>query len=230
MFLDSFSTNKLYRAELLRQAAVPRGHALRGPRLQHRPVLRGAAVRRGPLGGLPLAPGLGGERLAAVDLALPDGDGQRPLRIRAARLSDDILRDNGLGHLVHDRQRRFLRQDLRVYLNPLPARDVGWIEEFVSVVRPYLAELDPVAFETIDPLVRVCCGLILDGRPDELLVAARSLNGPKARRASPCRRAGAPTGAPPRTRDGRSPRSGWPSCPTAPPGCATRRSSPARAP
>ncbi|MFF5245840.1 CDP-glycerol glycerophosphotransferase family protein [Streptosporangium sp. NPDC000095] len=180
MFLDSFSTNKLYRAELLRQ--VPFREDMHYEDHVFTTALYCAARRFAVVPWVVYVwhrASAESEARLSISLCLTEMTNVRS-RIRAARLSDDILRANGLGHLVHERQRRFIRQDLRVYLNPLPSRDPAWIEEFVSVVRPYLAELDPVVFETIDPLMRVCCSFILDGRPDELLVAARSLNGPKA--------------------------------------------------
>ncbi|MEU8378920.1 CDP-glycerol glycerophosphotransferase family protein [Streptosporangium sp. NPDC048865] len=180
MFLDSFSTNKLYRAELLRR--VPFREDMHYEDHVFSTALYCAARRFAVVPWVVYlwhrASAESEERLS-ISLSLAEMANVRS-RIRAARLSDDILRDSGLGDLVHERQRRFVRQDLRVYLNPLPSREPAWIEEFVSVIRPYLAELDPVVFETIDPLMRVCCSFVLDGRPDELLVAARSLNGPKA--------------------------------------------------
>ncbi|MFI6506670.1 CDP-glycerol glycerophosphotransferase family protein [Streptosporangium sp. NPDC050855] len=180
MFLDSFSTNKLYRAELLRQVPFPEDIHYEDHVFS---TALYCAARRFAV--VPWVVYLwhraaaGGETRPSISLSLTEMANVRS-RIQAARMSDDILRENGLGHLVHERQRRFVRQDLRVYLNPLPARDLAWIAEFVSVVRPYLAELDPVVFETVDPLMRVCCSFITDGRPDELLIATRSLNGPKA--------------------------------------------------
>ena len=183
MFLDSFSTNKLYRAELLRR--VPFREDMHYEDHVFSTALYCAARRFAVVPWVVYLwhrASAESEARLSISLCLTEMANVRS-RIRAARLSDDILRDSGLdglGDLVHERQRRFIRQDLRVYLNPLPSRDPAWIEEFVSVIRPYLAELDPVVFETIDPLLRVCCSFILDGRPDELLVAARSLNGPKA--------------------------------------------------
>ncbi|WP_344913510.1 bifunctional glycosyltransferase/CDP-glycerol:glycerophosphate glycerophosphotransferase [Streptosporangium oxazolinicum] len=179
MFLDSFSTNKLYRAELLRR--VPFREDMHYEDHVFSTALYCTARRFAVVPWVVYLWHRASEESEArlsISLCLTEMANVRS-RIRAARLSDDILRDNGLGDLVHERQRRFIRQDLRVYLNPLPSRDPAWIEEFVSVIHPYLAELDPAVFETVDPLLRVCCSFILDGRPDELLVAARSLNRPK---------------------------------------------------
>lgn len=180
MFLDSFSTNKLYRAELLRRVPFPEDMHYEDHVFST--ALYCAARRFAVVPWVVYLWHRASEESDArlsISLSLTDMSNVRS-RIRAARLSDDILRDNGLGDLINERQRRFVRQDLRVYLNPLPARDPAWVEEFISVIRPYLSELDPAVFETIDPLIRVCCSFILDDRPDELVVAARSLNGPKA--------------------------------------------------
>ncbi|WP_433251751.1 bifunctional glycosyltransferase/CDP-glycerol:glycerophosphate glycerophosphotransferase [Streptosporangium sp. CA-135522] len=180
LFLDSFSTNKLYPAELLRR--LPFREDLYYEDHVFTTELYCAARRFAVVPWVVYlwhrAPATDGARLS-ISLGIEEMDNVRH-RIRAARLSDDILREHGLAHLVPERQRRFLHQDLRVYLNPLPSRGPAWAEEFATLVRPYLAEIAPEAFTTVEPVARVCCGLILDGRADELLVAARSLNGPKA--------------------------------------------------
>ncbi|MFF5210841.1 CDP-glycerol glycerophosphotransferase family protein [Streptosporangium sp. NPDC000396] len=180
LFLDSFSTNKLYRTELLRR--LPFREDLHYEDHVFSAELYCAARR---FAVVPWVVYLwhrseekDGEPLS-ISLSIRQMENVRA-RIRAARLSDDILREHGLADLVPERQRRFLRQDLRVYLNPLPSRDPAWVAEFISLVRPYLAELDPAVFEQIDPITRVCCRFILDRRADELVVAARSLNEPKA--------------------------------------------------
>ncbi|MBF8187640.1 CDP-glycerol glycerophosphotransferase family protein [Nonomuraea sp. K274] len=115
----------------------------------------------------------------SISLSIDDLDNVRQ-RLIAARQSDDLLRAYGAEDLVPHRQRRFLRQDLRVYLNPLPARDLVWVKEFASIVRPYLEEIPATVLDGIEPLHRVCCGLILDDRAEDLRVAAASLTGPKA--------------------------------------------------
>ncbi|GAA4226179.1 CDP-glycerol glycerophosphotransferase [Streptosporangium album] len=180
LFLDSFSTNKLYPAELLRR--LPFREDLHYEDHVFTTELYCAARR---FAVVPWTVYLWhrspeeSETRLSISLSIREMDNVRQ-RIRAARLSDGILRDNGLAHLVPERQRRFLRQDLRVYLNPLPSRDPVWAEEFSCLVRPYLEEIDPSSFTSVEPVIRVCCGLILNGRADELVVAARSLNEPKA--------------------------------------------------
>ncbi|MBG0827875.1 CDP-glycerol glycerophosphotransferase family protein [Planomonospora sp. ID67723] len=180
MFLDSFATNKLYRTELLRR--IPFREDMHFEDHVFTAKLYCAARRFAVVPWTVYlwhrARDTGDGRLS-ISLRFREMHNARQ-RIRAAHISDEILRERGCGHLVPERQHRFLRQDLRVYLNPLPSRDRAWAAEFVSVVRPYLAGVDPAVFDRIDPVLRVCCTLILDGRVDELIVAARSLNGPRA--------------------------------------------------
>ncbi|MFB9722434.1 bifunctional glycosyltransferase/CDP-glycerol:glycerophosphate glycerophosphotransferase [Planobispora longispora] len=180
MFLDSFSTNKLYRIDLLRR--VPFREDLHFEDHVFTAELYCLARR------FAVVPWTvyvwhrareTAEDQLSISLRFREMDNVRQ-RIRAARLSDEILRDHGHDHLVPERQHRFLRQDLRVYLNTLPSRDRAWAEEFVSVAGPYLAGIDPAVLDRIEPVARVCCMLILTGQVDELIVAARSLNGPKA--------------------------------------------------
>ncbi len=180
MFLDSFSTNKLYRIETLRR--LPFREDLHYEDHVFTAGLYCAARRFAVVPWVVYLWHRAAEEdrsRLSISLSIKEIDNVRQ-RVRAARLSDDILREHGFAALVTERQRRFVRQDLRVYLDPLPARDRAWADEFVSLVRPYLAELEPAAFEAAAPVLRVCCRLILDGRVDELVVAARSLNGPKA--------------------------------------------------
>ncbi|GAA3137161.1 bifunctional glycosyltransferase/CDP-glycerol:glycerophosphate glycerophosphotransferase [Streptosporangium carneum] len=180
MFLDSFSTNKLYRTETLRR--LPFREDLLYEDHVFTTELYCAARRFAVVPWVVYLWHRASEEAdsrLSISLSVRELDNVRQ-RIRAARLSDGILRDNGLAGLVPERQRRFVRQDLRVYLNPLPSRDRVWAEEFIALVRPYLAELDRAAFEDVDPVVRVCCRFVLGGQADELVVAARSLNGPKA--------------------------------------------------
>ncbi|MFK4041312.1 CDP-glycerol glycerophosphotransferase family protein [Nonomuraea wenchangensis] len=178
LFLDSFSTNKLYDTAWLRE------RGLRFPEdldyedhvfaaglyaLAHRFAVVPWTVyhwHRASDG-------------VSISLSVDDLDNVRQ-RVLAARMSDDRLRAHGAVDLVPHRQRRFVRQDLRVYLNPLPARDLVWVKEFASIIRPYLARLPAEVLEEAAPMERVCCRLILDDRIEDLRVAAGSLTGPRA--------------------------------------------------
>ncbi|MGP4095639.1 bifunctional glycosyltransferase/CDP-glycerol:glycerophosphate glycerophosphotransferase [Nonomuraea sp. KM90] len=178
LFLDCFSTNKLYDVGWLR------ARALRFPEDIHYEDHVFAAELYAVARRFAIVPWTvyhwhRARTNESISLSIDDLENVRQ-RVIAARLSDDILRDYGAADLVPHRQYRFVRQDLRVYLNPLPLRDLVWTKEFASVVRPYLEEIPDEVFERIDPLDRVCCRLILDDRIEDLRVAAGSLTGPRA--------------------------------------------------
>ncbi|GAA3136366.1 hypothetical protein GCM10010466_28970 [Planomonospora alba] len=179
MFLDSFATNKLYRIDLLRR--VPFREDLHFEDHVFSAELYCAARRFAVVPWTVYLWHRARARAAPTSISLryAELDNARQ-RIRAARLSDEALRRHGHDQLLPERHHRFLRQDLRVYLNTLPARDPVWIAEFTTLARPYLAEIDPAVLDRLDPVARVCCSLILQGRARELAVAARSLNGPQA--------------------------------------------------
>ncbi|WP_406673574.1 CDP-glycerol glycerophosphotransferase family protein [Nonomuraea sp. N2-4H] len=178
LFLDSFSTNKLYDVRLLRD------RVLRFPEDVHYEDHVFAAELYAVTRRFAIVPWTvyHWHRSTANDsisLSIADLENVRQ-RVIAARLSDDILREHGAADLVPHRQYRFLRQDLRVYLNPLPARDLVWVKGFASIVRPYLEEIPGEVLDRLDPLDRVCSQLILDDRIEDLRVAAGSLTGPRA--------------------------------------------------
>ncbi|MEU8316844.1 CDP-glycerol glycerophosphotransferase family protein [Nonomuraea sp. NPDC048881] len=178
LFLDSFSTNKLYNVAWLRD------NVLRFPEDIHYEdhvfaTELYALARRFAIVPWVVYHWHRASSNESISLSIDEMDNVRQ-RVIAARLSDDILRGYGAQDLVPHRQYRFLRQDLRVYLNPLPARDPVWVKEFASVVRPYLEEIPGAVFDRIEPMDRVCCRLILDDRIEDLRVAAGSLTGPRA--------------------------------------------------
>ncbi|MEV5413828.1 CDP-glycerol glycerophosphotransferase family protein [Thermopolyspora sp. NPDC052614] len=183
MFLDCFSTNKLYRTAFLRRAGLWFREDLHYE--DHLWSARLFCAAR---------------RIAVVPWVVylwrrtaEDGTYRRSIsrslhelgnvadRVRAAVLCDRHLESAGFDDLVAARQRRFLRQDLRVYLNEaVPAATLEWVERFRGIVAPYLAGIRPEAYDGIDPIIRVCCHLIGDGTAQDLRVAARSLTGPRA--------------------------------------------------
>ncbi|MEQ4715099.1 CDP-glycerol glycerophosphotransferase family protein [Nonomuraea sp. B19D2] len=178
LFLDCFSTNKLYDVRLLRDRLVRfpedvlyEDHVFAAELYA---VSRRFAIVPWVVYHWHRAPAND-----SISQRVGDLDNVRQ-RVLAARLSDDVLWERGAGDLVPHRQHRFLRQDLRVYLNPLPARDLVWVKEFASLVRPYLEEIPGWVLDGMEPLDRVCCQLILDDRTEELRVAAASLNGARS--------------------------------------------------
>ncbi|WP_283138615.1 bifunctional glycosyltransferase/CDP-glycerol:glycerophosphate glycerophosphotransferase [Rhizohabitans arisaemae] len=183
MFLDGFSTNKLYRRDFLT------GHGIRFREdiLYEDHVFSTAAFCRAR--GFAVVPWTvyhwhradeHGDHRTSISLGIEEIANVRN-RVHAAGLSDEYLRRSGFADLVAERQYRFLRQDLRVYLaGAVPTADPAWLSEFAAALRPYLAEMEPGAAGRVDPTIRVCCQLLRDGRLDDLVVAARSLGPPHA--------------------------------------------------
>ncbi|MEO3862198.1 CDP-glycerol glycerophosphotransferase family protein [Acrocarpospora sp. B8E8] len=179
LFLDGFSTNKLYRVDFLRRHQLRFREDLHYEDHVFTADLYAAAERFAIVPWVVYhwhrVPGRG----VSISLNLREVNNARQ-RVAAAEAADEILRRNGLADLVPDRQVRFVKQDLRVYLNALPYHDASWAQELAAVAGPYLERLAPGVLAKADPMVRVCCTLIQQGRIDELAVAARSLTGPKA--------------------------------------------------
>lgn len=178
LFLDSFTTNKLYRMSFLDE------HRLRFPEDIHYEdhvfaTEAYAVSRRFAVVPWPVYLWHRARGGSSISLRIEAMENVRH-RLVAAWRSDDVLRRYGVDDLVPDRQERFLRQDLRVYLNPLPRRDRVWAKEFAALVRPYLERIPAEAVDRLDPMMRVCCQLILTDRIDDLLVAAASLTGDHA--------------------------------------------------
>ncbi|WP_113702648.1 CDP-glycerol:glycerophosphate glycerophosphotransferase [Nonomuraea lactucae] len=188
LFLDCFTTNKLYSVRFLRDTG------LRFPEDIHYEDHVFASELYAVSRRFAVVPWVvylwhrvrGG---SSISLSIGDMDNVRQ-RVIAARRSDEVLRAHGAEDLVPARQERFLRQDLRVYLNPLPARERVWVKEFAAVVRPYLEQIPGEVFDRIPPMARVCCRLILGDRIDDLMVAAGSLTGPQAPPRAAVRHAG----------------------------------------
>ncbi len=179
LFLDGFSTNKIYDVAFLRR------HDLRFREDLHYEdhvftARLYARARRFAVVPWPvyLWHRAAGES-ASISLSLRDVANARS-RVAAAEAADQALRDAGMGDLVAHRQARFVRQDLRVYLNVLPRFDAVWAKETAAVLRPYLERLEQGVLERADPMTRVCGELLLRDRVEDLCVAARSLTGPMA--------------------------------------------------
>ncbi|WP_219545160.1 bifunctional glycosyltransferase/CDP-glycerol:glycerophosphate glycerophosphotransferase [Nonomuraea harbinensis] len=178
LFLDSFSTNKLYDVRFLRESGVRfpedihyEDHVFATELYAH--------ARRFAIVPWVVYHWRRARGASSISLSIEEMDNVRH-RVTAARLSDEALRRHGAADLVPERQHRFLRQDLCVYLNPLPSRDLVWVKEFAAVVRPYLEGIPAEVYERVDPLVKVCCRLIMDDRAEDLRVAAGCLTGPRA--------------------------------------------------
>ena len=182
MFLDCFSTNKLYRADFLRREGLWFREDLHYEDHLWSARLFCAARRFAVVPWVVYlwhrAPEDGRYR-TSISRGLRDLDNVAH-RVRMAELCDRHLESAGFADLLAARQRRFLRQDLRVYLNEaVPSASRQWLDGFRRIAGPYLAGLRPEAYHGIDPIVRVCCHLIVHGTAEELREAARSLTGPR---------------------------------------------------
>lgn len=187
MFLDSFATNKLYRAGFLRRHRLWFDEDVHFEDHVFSARLLCATRRFAVVPWVVYEWRRAAERpgtRTSISRSVREMDNVRH-RLRAARLSDAVLRETGHADLLPARHHRFLRQDLRVYLTPLPALDRVWVKEFAALVRPYLEEIravDPDVFDRVDPMTKVCAHLIMADRVEELEVAARSLGGAAPRR------------------------------------------------
>ncbi|MFI6476629.1 CDP-glycerol glycerophosphotransferase family protein [Nonomuraea sp. NPDC050663] len=178
LFVDSFTTNKLYDVAFLRSKALRFPEGVHFEDHVFAAELYSVATR---FAVVPWVIYLWHRAADDTSISLSHSEMTNVRqRIGAAFAADRILADHGLSHLVPERQHRFLRQDLPVYLHPLPSREEVWVKEFASVVRPYLATVPQEVFDRTDPMVKVCAQLILDERVEDLTVAARSLTGPHA--------------------------------------------------
>lgn len=178
LFLDGFSTNKLYDLAFLRH------HKLRFREGVHFEDHVFTAELYSVTDRFAMVPWMvylwhRAPDDASISLSHREIENVRQ-RVQAAATSDRLLAERGLADLVPERQYRFLRQDLPVYLHPLPSRAPEWVAEFAAAVRPYLAAVPDEIVARVDPMIAVCRTLILDAKTEELVVAARSLTGPKA--------------------------------------------------
>ncbi len=96
-------------------------------------------------------------------------------RVGVARLVDAFLDEHGLADVKPDKDYKFLKHDLRLYLGDLPYRTAEWIKQFAEETTPYLAGLAPEAFRRLPRDQRVVIRLVRDGRYEEAQLAARGM-------------------------------------------------------
>ncbi|HEX8631651.1 MAG TPA: glycosyltransferase family 2 protein, partial [Catenuloplanes sp.] len=93
-------------------------------------------------------------------------------RITVAKLVDDFLTASDHADLRVDKDFKFLRHDLKIYLTELGSVDLDWIERFAALVVPYLDQLDPAAYLRLNRAERVCVHLLRRGRLAEAAEAS----------------------------------------------------------
>ena len=81
-------------------------------------------------------------------------------RVGVARLVDAFLDEHGLADVKPDKDYKFLKHDLRLYLGDLPYRTAEWIKQFAEETTPYLAGLAPEAFRRLPRDQRVVIRLV----------------------------------------------------------------------
>jgi len=81
-------------------------------------------------------------------------------RIAVHRMMDDFLRDQGASDLKVYKDFKFVRHDLKLYLNDLPHRDAAYQREFMSMAAEYLATVTDETLALCFPVERICVVMI----------------------------------------------------------------------
>jgi CDP-glycerol glycerophosphotransferase len=74
-------------------------------------------------------------------------------RIQVHRLIDELLDAHGDPDIRRVKDARFLRHDLRLYLNELPDRDAEYQQGFLRLAGDYLDTIDPTILDEIGPVL-----------------------------------------------------------------------------
>jgi CDP-glycerol glycerophosphotransferase len=81
-------------------------------------------------------------------------------RIAVHRMMDDFLMSHGSGDLITHKNYKFIRHDLRLYLNDLPHRDYEYQRRFMRLAADYLATISEDTLALVDPVERICVHMI----------------------------------------------------------------------
>ncbi|WP_414168922.1 CDP-glycerol glycerophosphotransferase family protein [Streptoverticillium reticulum] len=178
-FLDTLSTNKLYRADFLVR------HGLRFPEGLHYEdglftaqaftLARTFAVVPWPVYTWRLAAGPDAPSISSSRHSLRNATD----RVTVARLADAFLEETGNADLRPAKDAKFLRHDLRLYLGDLPFRDEQWIAGFAAAVAPCLDGIGAAAHAAIPREQQICQHLLRTGRFAEAAECARTLDRPR---------------------------------------------------
>ncbi|MER7374604.1 bifunctional glycosyltransferase/CDP-glycerol:glycerophosphate glycerophosphotransferase [Streptomyces lanatus] len=96
-------------------------------------------------------------------------------RMEIHRRVDALLAEKGMAELKFRKDVKFLKHDLVLHLRELPARDASYRQEFAALALPYLASLDPAAYDEVEPIHAVCAYLLRESDWDNLLPAVDTL-------------------------------------------------------
>jgi CDP-glycerol glycerophosphotransferase len=81
-------------------------------------------------------------------------------RIAVHRMMDDYLVTHGGADLKVYKDFKFIRHDLRLYLNDLPARDHEYQQHFVRLAADYLSTVSEQTLAMVDPVERICVHML----------------------------------------------------------------------
>jgi CDP-glycerol glycerophosphotransferase len=81
-------------------------------------------------------------------------------RIEVNRIIDRLLDESGTPDVRRIKDSRFLRHDLRLYLNDLPDRDPEYQHAFLDLAAAYLDEIDPTIFDEVNPVLAIAAFMI----------------------------------------------------------------------
>lgn len=98
-------------------------------------------------------------------------------RVAIHRKIDAYLEAHGLADLQIVKDRKFLRHDLRLYLNELALRDPSYQQKFLDTARDYLRTVDPKALEISGTVERIGAFMLLQGDLPETLKVIDYLRG-----------------------------------------------------
>ena len=87
-------------------------------------------------------------------------------RIKVHRLIDEFLIGHGAPDLKVDKDVKFVKHDLRLYLNDLPHRDADYQRQFMELARDYLSTVSDQTLERVDQVHRICVAMIRKGDVD----------------------------------------------------------------
>ncbi|WP_411069977.1 CDP-glycerol glycerophosphotransferase family protein [Streptomyces sp. cmx-4-25] len=99
-------------------------------------------------------------------------------RMEIHRRVDALLEAEGHEELKYRKDIKFLKHDLVLHLRDLPLLSEDYRREFAALANGYLAEIDPRAYEEVQPLHAVCAYLLSKEDWPNLLRATDALTNP----------------------------------------------------
>ncbi|WP_433235898.1 CDP-glycerol glycerophosphotransferase family protein [Actinomadura nitritigenes] len=177
LLYDTLSTNKLYRRGFLEDGALRFVERLHYEDLLFSAEAYTAAAR------MALIPHRVYNWLVQDRRAKPSISNRRDElanfadRLEIHRRIDMLFELRGADGLKRAKDAKFVNHDLLLYLRELRDRDPVYRARFLDLAAGYLAGLDPVVFETANPLAAIAAFLIREGDRAGALAAAEYLPG-----------------------------------------------------